>query len=191
MKPRKRKMVHVVDLGSGASSQRLTALAVKHRRKKFEAVGPKLVKGFFKNLRMIREDALLNLRKRPDASVKIINMDHSIHLVGFQKLLSEFDEKKRIQFVQDLYRKGLFIPKQFLEEVRRVLVPNGRFYITIIKPAPELPFLQQLKEFFGEENVYARAPRLEELKAPGSLQRMQMGIPLLRIVCANRKETKK
>jgi len=190
------KIVTLVDYGSGKIPLRAIGLAGAHPKKKFVAVDPRLVTETIHNLKVVGATAIEDLQGRSNSSVKIINTDYSFSNIIFPEIFKGSygpgfklnDMKLTIEIIKR-EPKGL-IPIALLREIQRVLVPNGKFYITT---KPELAgfYLKELKKFFGEKNVYARSPKPHELKTVCAMGRLIEGMPQTRIVCANRKGAEK
>lgn len=115
-----RKPVTLIDIGGGKEG-RAYRLAEKHLKKKFVLVDPDLdaiIQG--KKLRNVRkkyEKGLEYLRTRRSNSAEIINLDFSGMSPEHDKKLVHAPNK-------------LVFSKQFFDEAKRVLVKNGRLYIT-------------------------------------------------------------
>ncbi len=175
--PKKPKeIVTLVDLGAGKIPERVADLAFRHPKKRFEAVDKATPRRRSSTINAIRKKAMPDLKRRPDSSVKIINTDFLLSHMILKKL-----EKRQLKVNPEKP-----IPRAFLRQVRRVLVPNGRFYITTEKTMAKF-YLPQLRKFFGEKNVSARPPSPAEIKTHHMRVRLEDGVEMIRIVCANRK----
>ncbi|MBN2067966.1 MAG: hypothetical protein JW744_05860 [Candidatus Diapherotrites archaeon] len=128
-KPRtQRKPISVLDLGF-EDATRLKGLASRYPRKQFMGIEWEKRKGLVTrrhNLKLVYGDVLSKLRRLPANSVKIVTADFLFS--GFKMRGFHVDEETRIGRVfAGRFRKGRI---KVAKQVYRVLVPNGRFFVT-------------------------------------------------------------
>jgi len=118
---RKPKVKTLVDLGGG-SAFRTRILVRRHPKKSFVSVDKHLTPFTPRNLKAIKKDALEYLRKKKPESIKILNADFAGGSKERHEMLAKSDGRPP---------EGLLYSPEFFKECNRVLVKNGRLYLTV------------------------------------------------------------
>jgi len=134
-KKSRNKLISVLDLGF-EDAQRLNALALRHPEKRFMGIEVTKAKGVVTrrhNLKLIWGDALRKLKRLRSQSVKIVTAD----FLFSEMKVGNISETRKLELLGMLgirpteenmgeYHKKR---KQIAEQVKRVLIPNGRFVV--------------------------------------------------------------